>query len=151
MAAKTPARKTTAKAAPKQTSKKAVKTSARKMPSFSKAPPELVALFGEVMVSLPMAEPRKMFGYPAAFANGQMFASLFGDAFILRLPETERAAFIQQQGTHLFEPMPGKPMREYVVVPPALLKSGRPLDEWLHKAMTYAQSLPPKTAKPKRK
>jgi TfoX/Sxy family transcriptional regulator of competence genes len=145
------AKKIAAKRAPIKPAKQATKTAARKMPSFSKAPPELVAVFEQVVAGLPMVETRKMFSYPAAFANGQMFASLFGDAFILRLPETERAAFIQQQGTHLFEPMPGKPMREYVVVPPALLKSGRPLDEWLHKAMTYAQSLPPKTAKPKRK
>ena len=155
MAIKKAAKKTTAKGAPKKSAKpaakKTVKTAARKMPSFSKSPPELVALFGQVVGGLPMVETRKMFSYPAAFANGQMFASLFGDNFILRLPEAEREAFIQQQSTHLFAPMPGKPMREYVVVPPALLKAGRELDEWLGKSITYAQSLPPKPAKTKRK
>ena len=150
-----PTRKSTqkvaAKAAPKKAAKKAAKPAGRKMPSFSKAPPELVALFERVAAGMPMAETRKMFGYPAAFANGQMFMGLFGDGFILRLPEAERAAFIEQQHTHLFEPMPGKPMKEYVVVPPALLKTGRPLDEWLGKAAAYAQSLPPKAAKARRK
>ena len=97
------AKKIAAKRAPKKAAKQATKTAARKMPSFSKAPPELVAVFEQVVAGLPMVETRKMFSYPAAFANGQMFASLFGDAFILRLPETERAAFIQQQGTHLFD------------------------------------------------
>jgi TfoX/Sxy family transcriptional regulator of competence genes len=149
-----PARKTVKKVA-KKTTKKAAKKSAAKslrpMPSFSKAPPALVAQFERVVAGLPMAETRKMFGYPAAFANGQMFLSLFGDSMILRLPEAERAAFIQQHGSHLFEPMPGKPMREYVVVPPALLKSGSALDGWLGKAAAYAQSLPPKAAKAKRK
>jgi|SRR5579859_2051560 len=155
MATKKSTKKISAKVAPKKAAKKATKTAAkpaaRQMPSFSKAPPELVAFFERVSAGMPMAETRKMFGYPAAFANGQMFMSLFGDSFILRLPEAERAAFIQQQGTHLFEPMPGKPMKEYVVVPPALLKAGRPLDEWLGKAVAYAQSLPPKTAKARRK
>ena len=98
-----------------------------------------------------MAETRKMFSYPAGFANGQMFASLFGDSFILRLPEAARAVFIQQHDSRLFEPMPGRPMREYVVVPPALLQDGRQFDDWLAKAVTYAQSLPPKPAKSKRK
>jgi len=146
-----PVKKSTKKTAPKKTAKKATKIAGRKMPAFSKSPPELVALFGQVVAGLPMAETRKMFSYPAAFTNGQMFASLFGDAFILRLPEAERDAFIQKYDTRLFEPMPGKPMREYVTVPPALLKAGRPLDEWLGKAVAYAQSLPPKPAKTRRK
>ena len=148
MVVKKSAKKTTAKSG----AKKATKTSAtakRAMPSFAKAPPELVAVFGQIVAAMPMAEPRKMFGYPAAFANGQMFANLFGDNFILRLPEAERAAFIQQYRSHQFEPMPGRPMREYVVVPPALLKSGAELDGWLGKAAAYAQSLPPKAAKSK--
>ncbi len=147
MPAKKPAKKTAAKGGAKKAAKKAVS----KMPTFSKSPPELVAAFEQIMAGMPMAESRKMFGYPAAFANGQMFASLFGDSFILRLPDAEREAFIRKHGTHLFEPMPGRPMREYVVVPPPVLKSGRQLDDWLGKAMAYAQSLPPKAAKVRRK
>lgn len=147
MPVKKPAKKTTAQGRAKQAAKKA----ASKMPTFSKAPPELVATFERIMAGMPMAESRKMFGYPAAFANGQMFASLFGDNFILRLPDAEREAFIHKHGTHLFEPMPGQPMREYVVVPPPVLKSGQQLDDWLGKAMAYAQSFPPKAAKARRK
>jgi TfoX/Sxy family transcriptional regulator of competence genes len=145
------AKKTTAKASP---ANKATKSAAKKttaMPTFSKSPPELMALFGQIMAALPMAETRKMFGYPAGFANGQMFASLFGDNFILRLPEPERELFIKRHSSRLFEPMPGRPMKEYVVVPPALLKPSQQLDDWLAKALAYAQSLPPKTAKAKRK
>ena len=155
MATKKSAKKTPAKAsAAKHTAAKAAQPAAKKtraMPSFSKSPPELVALFGQIMAATPMAETRQIFGYPAGFANGQMFASLFGDSLILRLPEAERAAFIQQHRSHLFEPMPGRPMREYVVVPPPLLQSGQALDDWLAKAVAYAQSLPPKAAKAKRK
>jgi TfoX/Sxy family transcriptional regulator of competence genes len=147
MAAKKLAKKPAAKGGAKKSAKKA----ASKMPAFTKSPPELVAVFGQIIAARPMAETRKMFGYPAAFANGQMFASLFGDNFILRLPDAEREAFIQQQGTHLFEPMPGRPMREYVVVPPSMVKSRSQLDDWLGKAMAYAQSLPPKAVKARRK
>ena len=155
MPTKNPARQAPAKAAPKaaakKTAKKAAKPAKRQMPSFSKAPPALVAFFEQVVAGLPMAEPRKMFGYPAAFANGQMFASLFGDHMMLRLPAAERADFIQKFDSRLFEPVPGKPMREYVEVPPALLKPSGPLDDWLARSMAYAQSLPPKPAKTRRK
>lgn len=148
-------KKSAKKASVKGGAKKATRTAAahkRAMPSFAKAPPELVAAFGQIVAGMPVAEPRQMFGYPAAFAKGQMFASLFGDNFILRLPEAERAAFIEQYHSRQFEPMPGRPMREYVVVPPALLKSGAELDGWLGKAAAYALSLPPKkTAKAKGK
>ena len=135
---------------------KPAKTEARRgaaanMPKFTKAPLELVALFEQVVAGLPPVEMRKMFGYPAAFANGQMFASLFQDHFILRLPTAEREAFIRAHGAHVFEPMPGRPMREYVEVPPALLKTGQELDGWLARGLAYAQSLPPKAAKARRK
>jgi TfoX/Sxy family transcriptional regulator of competence genes len=146
-----PTKKAAKKTTPRPAAKKAVKTSARQMPSFDKPSPKLVALFEQLTAGLPMAEPRRMFGNPAAFANGQMFASLFGEHMILRLPEAEREAFIKAYDTHLFAPMPGKPMREYVEVPPALLKAGRPLEEWLLKGAAYAQSLPPKKAKARRK
>src|SRR5690242_9070955 len=130
MPAKKSLKKTTTKASSKKSAKTTAKAGARQMPTFSKASPELVAFFEQLVAGLPMAEPRKMFGYPTAFANGQMFASLFGDHMILRLPEAERAAFIQKYDSHLFEPMPGKPMREYVVVTPALRKAGGPLNDW---------------------
>jgi len=146
MAVKKTAKKTTTKSGAKKTTKSAG-AAKRAMPSFDKASPALVALFGQIVAAMPVAEPRQMFGYPAAFAQGQMFASLFGDNFILRLPEADRAAFIERYHSRQFEPMPGRPMREYVVVPPGLLKTGPELEGWLDKAAAYAQSLPPKKAK----
>ena len=87
-----------------------------------------------------------MFGYPAAFVNGNMFSSLFQSSMILRLSELDRAACASQFGARLFEPMPGRPMREYVEVPPQILKSPTLLDTWLRKARDYAAALPPKGA-----
>src|SRR5438876_140334 len=127
MAVKKSVKKTSTKSGAKQAAKAAV-SKKRAMPSFAKSPPALVERFGQIVAAMPLAEPRQMFGYPAAFANGQMFASLFGDSFILRLPEAERAAFIERYHSRQFEPMPGRPMREYVVVPPSLLKAGQELD-----------------------
>jgi hypothetical protein len=37
------------------------------MPSFEKSPPELVARFDAVAERFPIAQRRKIFGYPALF------------------------------------------------------------------------------------
>jgi TfoX/Sxy family transcriptional regulator of competence genes len=112
----------------------------REMPKFTKAPQALVALFGGAVAGLPDVEARTMFGYPAAFVNGNMFACLFRSSMMLRLSEKER----RESGAKQFEPMPGRPMREYVEVPGEVLGSPKLLDAWLRKGHAYAASLPAK-------
>jgi TfoX/Sxy family transcriptional regulator of competence genes len=119
----------------------------RQMPKWTKAPPSLVDLFGHAIESMPGVQPRTMFGYPAAFVKGNMFSSLFQSSMILRLSEPDRAACASQFGARRFEPMPGRPMREYIEVPERMLKSPKLLDTWLRKARDYAAALPPKTAR----
>ncbi len=119
----------------------------RQMPKWTKAPESLVDLFGHAIEPLPDVQARKMFGYPAAFVNGNMFSSLFQSSMILRLSEQDRAECARQFGARRFEPMPGRPMREYVEVPEKILKSPTLLDTWLSKARDYAAALPPKTAR----
>jgi TfoX/Sxy family transcriptional regulator of competence genes len=113
------------------------------------APPEQIRLFGEMLQAFPLIQMRQMFGYPCAFFQGQMFAGLFQDSFILRLSTEDRAQFFRLDGTHPFEPMPGRPMKEYVVLPERLLTQKETLHHWLEKAFAYAGSLPAK--EPKRK
>jgi len=113
------------------------------MPQFTKAPAALVDLFQRALAGLPDVQPRRMFGYPAGFTRDQMFASLFQDKLIVRLSESDRDA-LAGEGGRPFEPMPGRPMREYLVVPEAVRESPSALRAWLTKAQAYAASLPPK-------
>ncbi len=122
-------------------------TKPRAMPRFTPAPAALVSTFERALKDFPMAQQRKMFSYPAAFVDGKMFAALFQSSMTLRLPEEERTKFLAEFKTGLLEVMPGRPMKEYVVVPPAVLKSPGTLKRWLAKALAYTQSLPPKTKK----
>ena len=112
---------------------------------WTPSPPELVQIFGEVGPGPPTVR-KKMFGYPAAFINGNMFAGLFQDNVIVRLAERERGELIREGGRP-FEPMPGRPMREYVVLPTAAVKDRTRLSSWVKKALAYASRLPPKTPK----
>ena len=123
----------------------------RAMPAFTKAPEEMVRTFESAMKDFPMAMQRKMFGYPAAFVNGNMFAGLFQDEMFLRLADDDRAAIRKEYGTPLFEPMPSRPMRGYVEVPRYVLKSPRLLRTWQTKGMEYTKTLPAKGKKQRTK
>jgi TfoX/Sxy family transcriptional regulator of competence genes len=91
-----------------------------------------------------------MFGYPCAFVAGNLFAGLHQESVIVRLTESERAAGMAELGACKLEPMPGRPMREYIAVPKAELKGTRQLSVWLQRALDYAASLPAKERKPRR-
>jgi TfoX/Sxy family transcriptional regulator of competence genes len=116
--------------------------------AFRKSPQKLIETFEAAMPGAP-AERRQMFGYPVGFVNGNMFMGLFGDVMHLRLPEELRIELIRIGGAP-FEPMPGRPMREYVVVPESVLKSSSKLASWVDKALRHTMALPPKKKKAKR-
>ena len=117
------------------------------MPKLRPAPAELIRVFERAMRFLPEAEPRKMFGYPCAFVSGNLFAGLHQENLMVRLSPEDRAIFLAIAGTKPFEPMPGRPMRDYVVAPANIVNSENELNVWLWKAFQYAQSLPPKVKK----
>ena len=113
---------------------------------WQKSPPELIEKF-DFLVPGPPAVRRSMFGYPAAFVNGNMFMGLHQSDLVLRLSAEERQEFLKLAGARVFEPMPGRPMREYVVVPPTLLSEHGKLARWVTKAFEYGTSLKPKEKK----
>jgi TfoX/Sxy family transcriptional regulator of competence genes len=118
------------------------------MPTFRKSPPELVARFDELATLVGEADRRQMFGYPSCVLRGNMFMALHEDSLILRLAEPDRAEFRGRYDAALFEPMPGRPMKEYVVVPPAVVDSGE-IDDWVRRSLAYAEQLPAKKGKQK--
>jgi TfoX/Sxy family transcriptional regulator of competence genes len=118
--------------------------------AWKKSPDWLVDAFPGLLPDDPRVEPRKMFGYPCAFANGNMFIGLHQDNLILRLPEGERERFLGEHRTHVFAPFPGRPMREYVVVPHALIRKPAALAPWIARSLAYAASIPPKARRTKR-
>jgi RNA polymerase sigma factor (sigma-70 family) len=119
------------------------------LPTFRKSPPELVSRFGELAQLAGDADHKQMFGYPACVLRGNLFMSLHEDSLILRLAEADRADFLSRYDSSLFEPMPGRPMMEYVVVPAALVYDDA-VAEWVRKSRAFAEQLPAKKAKQKK-
>ena len=122
--------------------------------AWKPAPDELVETFGGLVPDDdPRVERRKMFGYPCAFASGNMFMGLHEDRMVLRLPDGPREELQEAWDAPTFEPWEGRTMREYVVVPRALLDRADELRRWIAVSAEYAASLPPKETrkrKPKR-
>jgi TfoX/Sxy family transcriptional regulator of competence genes len=117
---------------------------------WRKAQPEMVDRFHEVVAGIEGLEVRKMFGFPAGFIGGNMVAGLHQDTVMVRLPEDERQARLND-GWSLFEPMPGRPMREYVALPNEVFADVDAARRWIERAAAYVRTLPPKEAKPKKR
>lgn len=113
------------------------------MPSFDKSPPELVERFQDVLSTRPTASLRKMFGYPAAFVNGNLATGLHQANWFVRLSESD-AAELSGAGGGSFEPMPGRPMRGYVVLPVTDAADPVAAGTWVDRAIAHAATLPPK-------
>lgn len=110
---------------------------------WAKSSEPLKAKFAAALPDGPDVERRQMFGYPAAFVNGNMLGGLWQEHVILRLADGDRARL----GGKPFEPMAGRPMREYVVVPPATVENAVALRTWIDKAFQYTATLPVKKKK----
>ena len=111
---------------------------------FTPSQAELAALFDRLAPADPDVSRRKMFGWPAAFVGGRMFAGLHRDTMVVRLGTAELAAFLALPGARPFEPMPGRPMTGYAVVPEAMLADEPEIRAWLQRSLAFTRTLPPK-------
>ena len=108
---------------------------------WKKTPPALAAVFDKAAPKDPRVVRKPMFGYPALFLNGNMFAGTFQDKIVARLSEADREK-AKRNGVKQFEPMPGRPMKEYVVVPATDVAQPAALASWIGRAHRFAETLP---------
>jgi hypothetical protein len=59
----------------------------------------------------------QMFGMPALKIGGKAFAGLLTDAIVFKLTGEAHTRALALPDAKLFEPMTGRPMKEWVVVP----------------------------------
>src|SRR6202008_5125672 len=62
--------------------------------SWQKSPVELVERFAAALPQHPAVVRKPMFGYPAAFANGNMVCGLFQDSVVVRLGKEGAASVV---------------------------------------------------------
>ncbi len=92
---------------------------------------------------------KKMFGGLAFMLNGHMFVGILGDRLMARVGPDAYAAALQQ--THVCEmDFTGKPLKGYVYVVAAGIKSDAALEQWVDRCAQFVASLPPKRPLPKK-
>lgn len=103
---------------------------------WQKTPEAVADAFAAALPSDSRVERRKMFGYPAAFVGGNMFAGTYASDIVVKLGASGG-------GLAEFEPMPGRKMGGFYVVP----RDASQLPGLLKAAFDYVASLPPKGSK----
>ena len=66
-------------------------------------------------------ERSQMFGCPGLRrpGKGKFFATVLGRDVMFKLEGAAHAEALALEGAHVFEPMPGRQMQQWIVVPPA--------------------------------
>ena len=80
---------------------------------------------------------RPMFGNVAGFVNGTMYMGLFGSDFFVRLSGADKAELLREEGASLLEPMKGRPMKEYVVIPLGWRQEPDRVRSWVSRSRRY--------------
>ncbi|HEU5295498.1 MAG TPA: TfoX/Sxy family protein [Burkholderiaceae bacterium] len=115
--------------------------------AWKKSPPDLIERFTRALPPHAGLVRKPMFGYPAAFANGNMVCGLFQDSVVVRLGKEGSAQAVAAGHAQQFMPMAGRPMTGYVLVPASDAQDPRSLAAWLQRALDYTLTLPKKPAK----
>ena len=114
---------------------------------WAKVPPENVELLDSLMSDYPDAERRSMFGCAVYFIGGNMCIGVHEENFILRLSADDQQEFLQHPAVTHFTPMPGRPMREYLLLPPVVHQDSALFRAWIHRSVEYVRTLPPPAKK----
>ena len=114
---------------------------------WEKSSQTLIDNFAKALPVDTSVEYRKMFGYPCAFVNGNMFCGLHQQDVIVRLGAEEVLARIAAGDGEAFSPMAGRTMREYLALPEADRTDVARLRRWLKLGFNHTKALPGKAPK----
>ena len=85
----------------------------------------------------------EMFGGIAFLLSGNMAVGVTRDELMVRVGKDESEDALAQSHTREFD-MTARPMRNWVLVAPAGVKTDAQLGEWVGRGVAFARSLPPK-------
>lgn len=78
-------------------------------------------MYEKITEELRAADPgvvaSKMFGMPTLKVSSKAFAGMFHDDMVFKLAGDAHTQALTMSGSHLFDPMGGRPMKEWVVIP----------------------------------
>lgn len=111
--------------------------------SMPKPSEQAKAAFLKLVPPDPAVTTRPMFGNLSGFVNGNMFCGLFGEDLFVRVSDDDQAK-VHKEGGRPFEPMAGRAMTGYVVVPSGWQKKPDATRDWIVTALVWTRTFPAK-------
>lgn len=87
---------------------------------------------------------KKMFGGVAFLLNGNMAVGVNKDDLIVRVDTEDHDQLVSQKNVRTFDLAGGRPMKGWLLVAPAGIKTEKDLNRWVQLGLDYAGSLPKK-------
>jgi len=107
----------------------------------SKYREDVKATLDGLLLGLPMVKAGKMFGYPAYYVKGKLFACVYGDGVGLKVPEQVANALLEKEAIIPFQPMGRNRMREWIQINRDSAKDYMDDIEILETSASYVASL----------
>jgi TfoX/Sxy family transcriptional regulator of competence genes len=122
------------------------------MADWAKKDEALIERIDGLLATAPVRR-KNMFGTAAWFldSNDTMFAGAWGEGVMVRIGEQRTKQLLESGDAEPFDPMGGKPMREYVLLNSERIAEDNDLLDWLDQASEFTSLLPPKHKKPRKK
>jgi TfoX/Sxy family transcriptional regulator of competence genes len=86
---------------------------------------------------------KAMFGGLAFLLDGNMSVGISGEELMVRVGPDATADVLSRPYARIFD-MGGRPMKGWVLVAPAGIKTKRQLHNWVRRGIQFARTLPPK-------
>lgn len=118
--------------------------------AWKKSPPELIERLKSALPPHPDVQLKQMFGYPACFVKGNFFTGTFEDSLVIRLPDGLKDQFAELKDASGFNPMGGKGMKDWCVIPTDITSDERRLADFYAKTFEEVHKLPAKVPKPRK-
>ena len=118
--------------------------------SFPRPDEESKGFFESILPDDPRIQIRPMFGNLVGFVNRNMFVGVFGSDVFVRLSEADRVQILEE-GASVFEPIHGRPMKEYVTMPNAWREDLDQARRWVMRSFQGVSEMPEKRATKKKR
>ena len=69
-----------------------------------------------LLLKIPIVKPGKMFGYPAYYVGGKLFACVYGDVVGIKVPEVLATKLLQRDDVKYFQPLGRRRMKEWIQI-----------------------------------
>ena len=95
-----------------------------------------------LLLNIPGAMEGKMFGYPAYYVNGKLFAGIYGEGVGVKVPEDVANKLLSEKHVIPFQPL-GKPkMREWIQINRARPADYRKDIDIFHTSAEFVRQIP---------